>query len=163
MNEEQQPQSSGRSKAPIIVGVIVALLLVVGVVTAVAMNQETIAPASTQQTETGDTQTKPDEPSVTDQTNTEGAPTATITFTGNGFSPSNITVKKWTVVTVINESDTEVQFSSDNHPTHRENPEMNLAVLAPGEKATFSAGTVGTHGFHDHIDDSKTGTLVVTE
>ena len=38
-----------------------------------------------------------------------------------------------------------------------------MSVLAPGESGTFTAETVGTHGFHDHIDDSKTGTLVVTE
>lgn len=158
MNEEP---TAAPKKSPmgIIIAIIAAVLVTVGAILAIALNQETTAPASTQTTETGDTQTKPD----TSEPSEDPVEAATITFTNSGFSPSTITVKKGTVVTVVNSSDTEVQFSSDNHPTHRENPEMNLSEIGPGEKASFTADTVGTHGFHDHIDDSKTGTLVVTE
>lgn len=88
---------------------------------------------------------------------------ATITFTDQGFTPREITVKKGTKITVVNSSNTDVQFSSDEHPTHRDNPEMNLKTLAPGESASYTAETVGTHPFHDHIDESKTGTVIVTE
>lgn len=88
---------------------------------------------------------------------------ATITFTDSGFSPSTLTVKPGTRVTVVNSSSRSVQFSSDDHPTHTEDPEINMDVLAPGERGSFTVKTVGTHGFHDHLDDSKVGTLVVTE
>ena len=91
------------------------------------------------------------------------AQAAVITFTNDGFTPSSLTVKKGATVTVKNESSNRVQFSSDDHPTHRLNTEMNLRTLAPGELASFTATTVGAHGFHDHIDDSKVGTLTVTE
>jgi hypothetical protein len=40
---------------------------------------------------------------------------------------------------------------------------MNMQALAPGTSGTFIANTVGTHEFHDHNDDSKVGTLTVTE
>jgi plastocyanin len=88
---------------------------------------------------------------------------ATIVFTNDGFSPSTLTVKSGTVVTVKNESSNRVQFSSDDHPTHREDPEINMKTLAPGESGTFTATKVGTQGFHDHIDDSQVGTLIVTD
>lgn len=87
----------------------------------------------------------------------------TITFTDSGFEPSKLTVTKGTTVKVVNNSSRNVQFSSDSHPTHRNNPEMNLSQLAHGESASFVAETVGEHGFHDHIDARMTGTLKVTE
>lgn len=102
--------------------------------------------------------------STTQNTSNEAfAGVALITFTDEGFSPTTLTVKKGTVVTVDNKSTKPVQFSSDDHPTHTHNTEMNMKELAQGESGTFTAETVGTHGFHDHIDDSKTGTITVTE
>lgn len=91
------------------------------------------------------------------------AETAEITFTNSGFSPQDVSVKKGTKITVKNDSDSNVQFSSDDHPTHTKQTEMNLRTLQPGESASFTVTRVGTWGFHDHIDDSKTGTLTVTE
>lgn len=88
---------------------------------------------------------------------------AIIVFTNDGFTPNTLSVKKGTVVTVKNESSKRVQFSSDDHPSHRDDPSLNMKTLAPGESGTFTAVTVGTQGFHDHIDDSKVGTLIVTE
>jgi len=84
-----------------------------------------------------------------------------ITFTNNGFDKSQYTVRAGAVVTVKNESDMNMQFSSDDHPTHREDPELNMEVLSPGESGTFTANTTGTHGFHDHINDQYTGILEV--
>lgn len=88
---------------------------------------------------------------------------ATITFTDEGFTPAEITVKKGTKITVINNADRDVQFSSDEHPSHRDNPEMNLRTLGTGESDSYTANTVGTHMFHDHIDESQVGTVIVTE
>ena len=68
----------------------------------------------------------------------------TITFSGTGFSPQNISVKKGTVITVKNESQRTVQFSSGNHPDHTVNPEMNLDALEQGESASYTASKVGT-------------------
>lgn len=95
-----------------------------------------------------------------DTTETTGT---TIIFTNNGFSPQTYTTKVGTRVTVRNDSSARLQFSSDDHPTHREETELNLDVLQPGESASFTPTRVGTWGFHDHINDSFTGTLTVTE
>lgn len=86
-----------------------------------------------------------------------------ITFTNNGFSPQKLTVKKGATVTVKNEASNPVQFSSDPHPTHTNEPELNMAELAPGESGTFTVTKVGTWGYHDHLDHDMTGTLVVTD
>lgn len=87
----------------------------------------------------------------------------TIVFTDEGFSPEELTVTEGTVVRVKNESSQRVQFSSDDHPTHRLNEGMNLPILAPGESDTFIAGPVGVHGFHDHINAQFVGTITVAE
>lgn len=140
---------------------LVTLVVIAAVIFAVfAMNKDAAAPAS-ETSDTVETQTTESETEV--QSEVGATETATITFTNAGFTPGSLTVKKGATITVKNTSSTEVQFSSDDHPTHRLNTEMNLKTLQPGESASFTAETVGTHGFHDHIDDSKTGTLIVTE
>ena len=99
----------------------------------------------------------PDEPVSRDQ----GDQSATIIFTDKGFEPSRLSVKIGATVTIKNSSSKDVQFSSDDHPTHKLNSGMNLRVLAPGESAMFIANQAGDWGFHDHIDDSFTGTITV--
>jgi plastocyanin len=97
------------------------------------------------------------------QIETDKAETTTITATNQGFMPAMLTVKKGTVLRIINNSDSPIEFSSDNHPSHRENPEMNMSPLEPGNEGTVTVTTVGEHGFHDHLNASHTGVLTVTE
>ena len=142
---------------------VVVLVVIAAVTFAVfGMNKDATAPSGSSSEDTQTTQNTDSESSDT-QPESEATETATITFTNDGFSPNSLTVKKGATVTVKNSSSVDVQFSSDDHPTHRLDPEINLEVLEPGQSASFVAKTVGTHGFHDHIDDSKVGTLIVTE
>ncbi len=100
----------------------------------------------------------------TDTANSSEQPAgATIVFTDQGFEKSSYTVKKGQRVEVKNQSKTQLEFSSDNHPTHTGEPELNLSVLQPGESASFTPTEVGKHGFHDHLQAQFTGTLTVTE
>lgn len=87
----------------------------------------------------------------------------TVVFSGTSFSPQNISVKKGTVITVKNESQRTVQFSSGSHPDHNANPEMNLDALEPGESATYTATNVGTWQYHDHLDANIFGYVTVRE
>lgn len=87
--------------------------------------------------------------------------TTTITYTNSGFSPATYTVKTGDTVTVENKSSHDLQFSSDNHPTHTAEPELNMNVLRPGESGTFTVTKAGTWGFHNHLDAQHTGELVV--
>lgn len=88
---------------------------------------------------------------------------ATITATDDGFTPSNVTVKKGQSVKVVNNSSSSIEFSSADHPTHLQDPELNMSTLKPGESGTVTPGSVGKHGFHDHLHADHTGSITVTE
>lgn len=152
-------QETGTSrKAPIIV-IIVAMLAIAGL-TVFALSNQPETTQSEMANQTGAVRNDGTGPA-------EAAPTPSermlITFTDEGFEPGSITVTKGTVVTVKNESSRDIQFSSADHPTHQENSEMNLNTLSPGESDSYTASKSGTWSYHDHIDESKTGTVTVTE
>lgn len=84
-----------------------------------------------------------------------------ITFTDDGFDKAEYTSKAGDAVTVKNASSMDLQFSSDDHPAHRDHPELNEDVLSPGQSTTFTPNGTGSFGFHDHLHDQYTGVLIV--
>lgn len=84
-----------------------------------------------------------------------------ITYGDNGFTPSTITVKSGTTVTIKNESSRSMQFDSDPHPAHTGNEELNVNNVSPGESETFVVKRTGTFGYHNHLNPSDTGTIIV--
>jgi plastocyanin len=104
---------------------------------------------------------QPDSPPVNDETGQETA--ATITATEDGFTPSTVTIKKGQSIKVVNNSSSSIEFSSADHPTHLQDPELNMSELNPGESGTITPDNVGTHGYHDHLHSTHTGKIVVTE
>ena len=87
---------------------------------------------------------------------------STITFSDSGFSPSTITVKSGSTVTVKNSSaSTSLDFDSDPHPVHTDNPELNIGSIAPGSSKSFTVTKTGSWGYHNHLNPSQRGTLVV--
>lgn len=149
---------TGTSRTAPIIAIIIAVLAIAGLTVFALNNQPNDEPTPTGQSGA----VRPD-----DTTTDEAAPTPSermsIVYSDNGFEPADITVKKGTVITVKNESSRDVQFSSADHPTHQENNEMNLKTLSPGESDSYTASKAGTWGYHDHIDESQTGTVTVTE
>jgi len=85
----------------------------------------------------------------------------TITYTNSGFSPSSVTVPAGSAVRIVNESDDTVAPSSDNHPTHTLNPELNFPDIEPGQSATMVVSGTGTWGIHNHYKDDHRATIVV--
>jgi len=133
----------------IIVGAVIFALVLLGLVFYI-LNQ----PKST---------SDDDQQQTTDNSDTATGETATIVFKDGSFEPSNLTVKKGTTITVKNESDRDIQFSSADHPTHTIQSELNMRALSPGESDSFTITKTGTWGYHDHLDASKTGEIAVTE
>ena len=117
-------------------------------------------PAQTTETETS-TSTTPEaqQPATT----TDEVAGITIVFTDDGFEQQSYTVAAGQTVTVKNQSSIEVEFSSDEHPTHTDNPELNMDVLDPGEQGTFTPDRAGEWGIHDHEHPEFTTTLTVTD
>ena len=86
---------------------------------------------------------------------------ATITYTNDGFTPKDLRVKVGDIINVVNTSSRSLQFSSDPHPIHTKNPELNAQTISAGASVNVTVTAQGTFGFHDHLDSTKTGTLVV--
>lgn len=109
------------------------------------------------------------EPTVETQRQTESTPapseeraqTVTVRFTDSGFSPGTITVKAGGSIVFMNESSQTTNPSSDPHPTHTINDELNVGDIAPGDSKTITVTRTGQWGMHDHLDPSKKLTVVV--
>lgn len=144
-------------------GVIIAVvaLLVIGG-GAYALTQDSDENSDT--TNTSQTSDRTDDAHADDTENAdtgEATETSTITYTDSGFSPATITVTAGTAITVKNDSSSPLQFSSDPHPAHTDEEELNLSTLSPGKSSTFTVTETGTFGFHNHLDEDATGTLIV--
>ena len=102
--------------------------------------------------------------------------TATITYTANGFSPNKITVKQGTKVTFVNSSPESFWPASAKHPTHTVYPESDIkkcgtseadsifdacSGIPPGGGWSFVFNSPGTWNYHDHLNASRFGSIVV--
>lgn len=85
----------------------------------------------------------------------------TITYDGNSFSPNALTVKSGTSVTIKNTSSEQVQVQSNPHPTHTDDPDLNVGLIDPGKSKTFTVTQKGTFGYHNHLDPSQQGAIAV--
>lgn len=143
-------------KGIIIVGVIVLILAGAGIGYAMTHKSK---PATTTTTETSASAT-------TTETSTSTTPDAAtsetvITYSNSGYSPATITVKNGTTVTIKNTSGHTMQFDSDPHPAHTTNEELNVEKVGAGESQTFVVKRTGTFGYHNHLNPSETGTIIV--
>ena len=100
----------------------------------------------------------------------------TIVYTDGGFSPSPLTVKAGETVMFKNESGREVWPASAMHPTHAVYPgtaiekcdsaapgEMFDACgpVMPGESWPFTFNIAGEWAYHNHLNASYFGKVVV--
>jgi len=116
----------------------VILILVGGVV---ILRQQLSTPKPTQNTTIGE--------------ETRNVKTVTITYGDNGFSPSEITIAKGSIVKFINKSRLPLWVASDPHPEHTDYPEFDSVhglMEYPDERDdyTFSFDKVGKWKFHNH-------------
>jgi len=113
--------------------------------------------------------------SATVQTNTQtsgtekgGVPSgqtgAAISYTDSGFSPKNITVKKGATVTFSNSSSKAMWVASDVHPTHQLLPGFDeLKSVQNGGIYEYQFTKVGTWTFHNHVNPSDKGIVIVVQ
>lgn len=111
--------------------------------------------------ESTSTQTSTDSNVSTNDDSAAGTADVTITYDGNDFMLSSNSIKMGGSVKVVNNSNKDLDFASDPHPTHTNNSELNAGDIAPGKSATFKVTTKGTWGFHNHLNSSQNGSLTV--
>lgn len=78
-----------------------------------------------------------------------------------GFEPNSVTVKVGTKVKWINKTDATANVSSAQHPTHEDYPPLNLGDFEPGKSVSLIFPEAGTYKYHDHLNPSKFGTVIV--
>lgn len=90
--------------------------------------------------------------------------TTIVTYLDSGFAPVKITVKKGTAVTFTNLSAGNMWVAADVHPTHQLLPGFDqLKDGAKGATYEYVFAKVGTWTYHNHMNPSHLGTIVVTE
>lgn len=123
------------------------------------------ATQTSSQSELSNNSTVPPTQNGTAQTPAETPPAAnvatTIVYTDNGFENANYKIKSGETVLVQNKSSRGLQLSSDPHPSHTDNRELNQNTLPPGGSQTFILTTKGIWAFHDHLQASIKGTIGV--
>ncbi len=127
--------------------IIIVLIVAFGAFTILGNNKSTPEPASTQNNTT--VQTQPQEEIVT------------VNLEDEGFTPKEITVKTGTRVIWINKSAKAGTVSSDDHPTHRLYPFLNLGEFAPDSSVQVVFDNAGTYTYHNHYNATSTGTVTV--
>jgi plastocyanin len=89
----------------------------------------------------------------------DGPAAATITISSAGaVSPRELTVTAGSRVTFVNNHNQPHEMHSDPHPEHGSCPPLDaVGRLEPGQSRTSgNLNTVGTCGYHDHINFTNT-------
>lgn len=87
-----------------------------------------------------------------------------VSYTDTGYQPKEITVKKGTKVTFVNESVGNMWTASGVHPTHQLLPGFDeLKSVAKGGKYEYTFAKVGTWKYHNHMKPTDGGIVIVTE
>lgn len=85
-----------------------------------------------------------------------------VQITKDGFTPSTITVHAGDYVQFVNKDTVAHRPASDPHPTHTDLPGFDSKnPLQPGDKYRFQFTKVGTWGYHDHLNPTTHGEVIV--
>jgi plastocyanin len=101
--------------------------------------------------------------SATPESTESATPAANmVTITSTSFSPATLTIKAGDSVTWTN-SDTKLHaVNSDPHPAHTLYPDLNdVSNISAGQSKSFTFTTAGTYKYHDHLNPTLTGTVIV--
>lgn len=85
----------------------------------------------------------------------------TVTLSDDGYSPATLTIKAGTTVKWVNNSGESATVNSDPHPTHTNYSPLNLGKFDNGGTLSLKFDKSGTYGYHNHLNSSETGTIVV--
>lgn len=87
----------------------------------------------------------------------------TVTLTSKGFEPKDIKIKQGDVIHWVNKSGKLATVNSDNYPTNRLYPVLNLGEFTDGSSVQAKISRLGTLTYHNHLIPSQRGTIIVTE
>ncbi len=94
----------------------------------------------------------------------------TVKITLSGFNPSTLSINSGETVTWINKGSSQAWPASAIHPSHEVYPETGGCIgskfdackgLKQGESYSFTFNQKGTWRYHDHLNPSSIGTIIV--
>ena len=86
---------------------------------------------------------------------------ANVNLTSSGFDPKTLTIKAGTRVIWVNKSGAAATVHSAVHPTHQVYPPLNLGEFPDGSSVQLVFDKPSAYNYHDHLNPSRTGTVVV--
>lgn len=93
--------------------------------------------------------------------------TVTIRATDSGFNPTQAWVKSGGQITWVNNTSKKIAIGSDSHPTHTLNQEISggkfVLELDPEKTKTVTVTKDGIWGYHDHLNSSVKGTVIIVK
>ena len=92
---------------------------------------------------------------------TKAAPVAVVRITQSGFVPSTLSVKKGTHVVWTNSDMALHQVASNPFPKDNGLPALKSEILNNTQTYTYVANTAGSFGYHDQMQPTTNGTLVI--
>lgn len=84
-----------------------------------------------------------------------------VTLTEDGFSPEDLTIKANTQVVWTNKNGNVATVDSAPHPSHTDYTPLNLGNFADGGTLSLIFDKPGTYKYHNHLNPSQFGTIVV--
>ena len=85
-----------------------------------------------------------------------------VRYDGVAFNPKQSVVESGTTIMFVNESNVDMWVASNPHPTHTDYSGFDaLQAIKPGRSYSFKFTKIGTWGYHNHLDPSQTGTVMV--
>ena len=94
---------------------------------------------------------------------TRNAAVVTVSYTDEGFSETTLgPLAIGTTVKFVNNSSSNFQPASNPHLVHTDLSGFDAGrELSPGESYSFVFNETGNWGFHNHFQDSQTGTIII--
>lgn len=84
-----------------------------------------------------------------------------VTLTNTGFEPAEVNIAPGTAVIWVNQSGKTATVNSSPHPQHTDYDPLNLDQFKDGESLSFTFDAPGTYKYHDHLNSSHFGTVIV--
>jgi|SRR3989344_1022160 len=85
----------------------------------------------------------------------------TVTLTSSNFEPAVITIAAGQTVVWNNRSGVAISINSAPHPTHADYPPLNIGLVENGASASLTFPTAGTYKYHNHLNPSQYGSIIV--
>jgi plastocyanin len=150
------------NKSGMWITIIVIIVLIIIAVMAMSPKTNTENALNIDVNATTTVDNSPETSTSTESTVAVAPKTVTVEYTDAGFAPATVTINKGDTVKFVNNSSGKMWVASAPHPTHTDYPEFDEDVaVSNGESYSFTFDKVGSWKYHNHVNSSKFGTVVV--